>query len=79
MLGELQLADLIAVHFVGSVGQAQGPGVRIRLRKAEVVADACGAMRLDRPIQDRQAIAGAATLIIAISASRALLPTVSIM
>ena len=47
---QLQLADLVAMHFVGPVGEAQRRACAYAVREAEVVADAGAAVRLDRPV-----------------------------
>ncbi len=77
---EFEAGDLIAMHFVGAVGEAQGAGRGVGIGQAEIVADA--ARRRDAWIAQSitwQAMFGATTLIIAISPRAALLPTVSIM
>src|SRR5258706_13331220 len=52
MPSELEAPDLVEVHLVGAVGEPQGARARVRVRQAEVVADAGGAVLLDRPVED---------------------------
>src|SRR5437868_12307380 len=50
MARELQAADLVAVHLVGTVGEAKRAGVRVHARKRHVLAHARAAVGLDRPV-----------------------------
>ena len=43
---EFQLADLVAVNLVGTVGQADGAGVGVTVGEREVVRHAAAAMSL---------------------------------
>src|SRR2546430_2650178 len=49
---KLELSDLVAMHLVRPVREAQRAGVRPGVRKPEVVADASPAVRLDGPVED---------------------------
>jgi hypothetical protein len=53
--------------------------VPIRIDEVGVPRDAAGALRLDRPVDHRYGLAGAATLIMAISACAALFVVLSIL
>src|SRR5678816_3313997 len=50
LLADLQLRDLVAVHLVGTVGEAQRARVRVGVGEAEIVADAAAAVHLHRPV-----------------------------
>ena len=50
VLAQLQLADLVAVHLVRAVGEAQRARVGVGAGEEEVVGDAGGAVGLDRPV-----------------------------
>src|SRR5579863_9020222 len=50
ILGELEPADLVAVHFVRAVGETDGARVRVGTRELEVLAQSSGPVRLDRPV-----------------------------
>ena len=52
MTCQLQLGNRVAVHFVGTVGQAQGALVGVGVSQWEVVAHATRAVGLNRPIDD---------------------------
>ena len=79
VFAQFEPGDLVPVDLVGAVGQPQRAGRRPGVGEAEIAADAGAAVGLDRPVDHPQAMFGATTLIIAISARAALLPTVSIM
>src|SRR5256885_10790435 len=51
---KLELADLVAMHLVRPVGEAERPCVRPGVRQPEVVGNASAAVRLDRPVEDLQ-------------------------
>src|SRR5207249_6691391 len=51
---ELRLRNGLAVHFVGTVGKPDRPRMRPYLGERKVVADAGGAVRLDRAVQHAQ-------------------------
>ena len=76
---QLGLADLVAMDLVKTVGQLQETRRRMGSRDTTVIVGPAAAERLHGPGDHLQAIFGAATLIIAISALATLLPTVSIM
>src|SRR3954469_9931196 len=49
---KLELADMVAMHLVGPVGKAQRARLRPGIREPEVVAHPCGAVGLDRPVDN---------------------------
>ena len=49
MTTEFVFRDLVAVHFVRAVGEAQRAGVGVGVRQREVVGDAAAAVRSRNP------------------------------
>src|SRR3954471_19675446 len=49
---KLELADLVAMHLVRPVGEAQRAGVRPGVGEPEVVGNASAAVCLDGPVED---------------------------
>src|SRR5438132_10606033 len=54
LLAEFHLRDLIAMHFVGAVGETQRARVRIRIGESEIVRHAAAAVHLHRPVDHLQ-------------------------
>src|SRR5215470_19649944 len=52
VLSQFQSTDLVAMHLVGAIGEAQRARVCVRVGKTEVVGDTAPAVRLDGPVDD---------------------------
>ena len=62
MTRQFQFADLLAVHFVRTVGKSQGARGRVSGGQRKVIADAAAAMHLDCPIDDLESHGGRGNL-----------------
>src|SRR4051812_13975715 len=52
LLADLHLGDLVAMHLVRAVGEAERARMRVRIGEAEVLGHAAAAMHLHGPIDD---------------------------
>src|SRR6516225_2406944 len=50
LLADLELRDLVSMHFVWAIGKPKGTGMRIGMGKAKVLRHAGTAVRLDGPV-----------------------------